>query len=111
MASLDIWTVLAALVCTFICGRVVTFKRGDKQYRFWVSFCAWLIAASSGCYAMSVTVTALKGMHVAPVSPWLLLMISVFAVLVFKSKGNIAAIVRLDWSDRWDGRNRRHAHK
>lgn len=98
-------TVMTAVVCLAICVRIVTFRRQDSRYRVGVSLAAYALAASTGCEALS----ALLGLYPAN-SPFMLLILLVLCVLVFRARGNVASIVRIDWSVRWHGAERR-GHK
>ena len=96
---------LTALVCMAICLRLVTFRRAGARYRFWNSMLAWVLAACAGCQALS----SFLGLY--PVrSPFVLITLVVLCVLVFRARGNVASIFRMEWSGQWDGRDRRRAH-
>lgn len=103
----DPWTLLAAVICGAICVRIVSYRRAGARYRVAVSLLAYVLAAATGCYSLSITLTALYGKHAAPVSPFLLVILLVVLVLVYRARGNVATVMRLDWSEVWDGRDRR----
>jgi len=94
--------VMSALICVAICVRLVTFRRAGARYRLWVSLLAYLLAASTGCQALA----SFLGMYQVH-SPFILAVLAVLCVLVFRAQGNVASIVRLQWPERWDGVNRR----
>jgi MFS family permease len=107
VVQLDVWTALAALACGAISARIVTYRRGDAQYKLRVSLCAWVLAAATGCYSLSVVLGAAVGQPVDSVSPWLVVVLLVLLGLVFKARGNVASILRLDWTSPWSGAERR----
>ncbi len=100
----DLWTLIAAALCAAICWRIVSYRREqDSAYRPTAALCAWLLAVGTGCFALSVCLGTS-----GPVSPFLLIILVVLAVLVFRARGNVALVVRLDWSAKWDGEERRN---
>ena len=103
----DPWTLLAGVMCGAICVRVATYQRNGARYRLGVSCMAYLLAAGAGCESLSVTLALLFAKPVTPVSPFLLLILLVVLGLVFRSQGNVARIMQLDWQDKWDGQERR----
>lgn len=103
----DPWTLAAASICSAICLRIATFRRGPLRYRFGVSLLAYLLCVGTGCYALTVALDLLRG-HAAPsVSPWLLIILGVVLVLVYRAKGNVARVLQMDFQDRWNGVDRR----
>lgn len=103
--SLDFWTLAAAAVCGAMCMRIVTWRRGDAQYKLKESLCAWIMAASAGCYSLSVVLSLLAARPVQLVSPWILVILVIVAIQVFRARGNVARVLRLDWG--WSGVDRR----
>lgn len=93
---------LTALVCAAICARLVAFRRDGARYRFGVSLLAYLLAASSGCQALAV----LLGVYLEH-SPFVLMILLVLCALVYRARGNVANILRLEWERVWDGKERR----
>ncbi|MCY1277441.1 putative 3TM holin [compost metagenome] len=104
---LDVWTMAAALICSAICARIVTYHRGAAKYKVGFSLMAWVLAAPTGCYSASVVLTTLAGRAVDPVSPLLVVVLLVLAVQVFLARGNVANVLRLSWDQPWSGIDRR----
>ena len=105
--SLDFWTVAAAAVCGAICMRIVTFRRGGLVYKLRESLVAWAIAAAAGCYSLSVVLSLLAGRPVEMVSPYLLVILVILMVQLFRARGNVARVLQLDWGGDWSGAERR----
>ena len=84
----DLVTLTAAAVCGAISCRIFT-------YRFGVSLCAYILAAGTGMQALSISLAVLMARHATPISPYLLAVLVVLLVLVYRNKGNIAPILRL----------------
>ncbi|MCY1312553.1 putative 3TM holin [compost metagenome] len=104
----DPWTLAAASICSAICVRIATFRRGPLRYRFGVSLLAYMLCVGTGCYALTVALDVLRGHEAASVSPWLLIILGVVLVLVYRAKGNVARVLQMDWPEKWDGKERRH---
>lgn len=103
--SLDFWTLAAAAVCGAMCTRIVTWRPRGEVYKFKESLCAWIMAAAAGCYSLSVLLSVLAGRPVQMVSPYLLVILLIVTVQVFRARGNVARVLRLDWG--WSGVERR----
>ena len=58
-------------------------------------------------YALSVVLYSACGQPVAPVSPLLVCLLFVMAVLLYRARGNVAAFLRVDWERPWSGVERR----
>lgn len=101
----DPMTLLTAMLCAAICVRLLAFRRKDARHRVGVSLMAWVLVAASGCQAIA----SLLGMYQVE-SPFMLVILLVICVLVFRARGNVASIFRTDWSAGWDGRDRRRVH-
>lgn len=95
---LDPISFLTALVCAAICARIVAFRRGAARYRPGISALAYILAASSGCQALAV----IFGLHLVQ-SPFVLVILIVLLALVWRARGNVANILRVEW----DGVERR----
>lgn len=106
-AMVDHWTLIAAALCGAICMRIMSYQREGARYRALVSLLAYILAMGTGCFALSVTVAAISGQYVNAVSPFLLVVLAVMLVLVYRAKGNVAQILRMEWTGKWDGRDRR----
>tara|TARA_R110000751_G_scaffold78736_1_gene158857 strand:- start:187 stop:501 length:315 start_codon:yes stop_codon:yes gene_type:complete len=92
----DIWTLIASGVCGGICGRVASYQRCGSRYRFGVSLCAWLLAVGSGGYSLSVLLGVLLGLTIYATSPFILLLLFSLLVLVWRARGNVAAVLRAE---------------
>lgn len=93
-------SILAAVVCMAICVRLVAFRRDGQRYRFGVSVLAYLLAMATGCQSLAT----LFGMY--PIeSPFVLGILVLLCVLVYRARGNVASIVRLEWA--WPAHERR----
>lgn len=78
-------TVLANIVTA---GRLICYRRGCSRYRPGVSFLAYVLIVCAGGQAIDTVVNA------AHVTPWEAGVAAVIAVLVWRARGNVAAIVR-----------------
>lgn len=105
--AVDPVTLLAALVCGAICVRIVAYRRGESTYRLGVSLCAYVLSAGSGAQAVKTMFGVLLHRPVPVVSPWLMIILLVLAVLVYRARGNVARIIQIGWEPRWSGINRR----
>jgi hypothetical protein len=102
----DPLTFLTALVCAAICWRLISFRRNDARHRVGVSLVAWVLAAATGCQAIASTL----GMYRVE-SPFVLVILLVVCTLVFRARGNLASIMRIDWAPSWNGNDRRRGAK
>lgn len=102
----DPMTWATALLCAAICVRLLTYRRKDARHRVGISFMAWVLAAACGCQAIA----SLFGLYQVD-SPFVLVVLAVLCGLVFLARGNVASILRLDWSPAWNGRDRRRGLK
>lgn len=109
MLLVDLWTVAAATMCGAISMRIVCWRRTVQRYRLGMSLAAWVLAMSSGSYAMYVGLYTLYGRPVPEVSPLLVVILLIVMVQVFRARGNVAAFFRVDWDSRWSGVERRKA--
>tara|TARA_Y100000766_G_scaffold84079_1_gene71483 strand:+ start:306 stop:599 length:294 start_codon:yes stop_codon:yes gene_type:complete len=91
---IDLSTLIAAMLCSAICWRVATFRRQGARYRPGMSVCAYLLAVGTGGYSLTVALASFTGRPVAPVSPFLLIVFVILAVMVWRSRGNVAAVLR-----------------
>lgn len=102
----DPMTVLVGLVCAAICLRLIAFRRKSARHRVGISYMAWVLAAASGCQAIA----SLLGMYVVQ-SPFVLVVLLIFCGMVFRARGNLASVLRIEWSTAWNGRDRRRGAK
>ncbi|MCY1442434.1 putative 3TM holin [compost metagenome] len=101
----DPWTLAAASVCAAICMRIACYRREGARYRVGVSLLAYLLAVGTGCFSLTVVIDVLRGYaHLHTVSPWLLLVLMVVAILIYRAKGNVARIIS---EAPWNGVDRR----
>ncbi|MEH6565574.1 MAG: phage holin family protein [Halopseudomonas sp.] len=91
---IDLSTLAASTLCGFICWRVATFRRDGARYRLGMSLCAYLLAVGTGGYWLSVTLCLLTKAPIAPISPFLVIVFIILAVLVWQARGNVAAVLR-----------------
>lgn len=103
----DLWALGAAFICSAICVRIASYRREGARYRAGVSLLAYLLCVGTGCYSLTVYLDMLRGHSHASLSPWLLIILMVLAVLVYRARGNVARIIQIDWEQRWDGVDRR----
>lgn len=92
----DLWTLIAGWLCGAICYRIATYRRAGARYRAGVSWLAYLLAVGTGCEALRITLSVLFSKPVTPVSPFLLTVLVVLVALVYRARGNVARILRMD---------------
>lgn len=92
----DPWTLAAAALCGAICFRIALYRRQGARYRAGVSWLAYLLAAATGCEWLTVVLAVLLAKPVPEVSPYLLIVLAVLLVLVYRAGGNVARILRMD---------------
>ncbi|UHG99188.1 phage holin family protein [Pseudomonas sp. 7-41] len=92
----DPWTFAAAAICGAICFRITVYQRQGARYRAGVSWCAYALAAATGCEWLSVMLAILLAKPATAVSPFILIVLLVLAVLVYRAGGNVARILRMD---------------
>lgn len=84
-AIVAIVVVLANLLTA---GRLIFYRRKCSRYRFGMAALAYLLIVCSGGRAIDVVVNS------AYVTPWEAGFAAVIAVLVWRARGNVAAIMR-----------------
>ena len=92
----DPWTLIAGGLCGAICIRIAIYRREGARYRAGVSWLAYALAAATGCEWLSILLAALFAKPTPAVSPFLLIVLLVLAVLVYRARGNVARILRMD---------------
>jgi hypothetical protein len=92
----DLWTLAAAAICGAISFRIAFYQRQGARYRAGVSWCAYALAAATGCEWLSVMLAILLAKPTTAVSPFILIVLLVLAVLVYRAGGNVARILRMD---------------
>ncbi|MBC3233996.1 phage holin family protein [Pseudomonas lurida] len=92
----DPWTLIAGAVCGAICIRIAMYRRDGARYRPGVSWLAYALAVATGCEWLSILMAVLFAKPTTAVSPYLLIVLLVLAVLVYRAGGNVARIVRMN---------------
>ena len=92
----DPWTLAAAAICGAICFRIAFYRRQGARYRAGVSWCAYVLAAATGCEWLSVMLAVLLARPTTAVSPFILVVLLVLLVLVYRARGNVARILRME---------------
>jgi len=92
----DPWTLIAGALCGAICLRIAAYRRDGARYRAGVSWLAYLLAVGTGCESLQITLATLMAKPAPTVSPFLLMVLVVLLVLVYRAKGNVARILRMD---------------
>lgn len=92
----DPWTLIAGALCGAICFRIAAYRRKGARYRAGVSWLAYLLAVGTGCESLLITLSVMTAKPVLTVSPFLLMVLIVLLVLVYRAQGNVARILRMD---------------
>lgn len=92
----DPWTLIAGALCGAICFRIAVYRREGARYRAGVSWLAYLLAVGTGCESLQITLATLTAKSPPAVSPFLLMVLVVLLVLVYRARGNVARILRMD---------------
>lgn len=92
----DPWTLIAGALCGAICYRIAAYRRHGARYRAGVSWLAYLLAVGTGCESLLITMSVMTTKPVPAVSPFLLMVLLVLAVLVYRARGNVARILKMD---------------
>ncbi|MGY2277428.1 MULTISPECIES: phage holin family protein [Pseudomonas] len=92
----DPWTLIAGALCGAICLRIAVYRREGARYRAGVSWLAYLLAVGTGCESLQITLATLTAKPAPAVSPFLLMVLVVLLVLVYRARGNVARILRMD---------------
>ena len=92
----DPWTLIAGTLCGAICYRIAAYRRDGARYRAGVSWLACLLAVGTGCESLLITLSVMFSKPVPTVSPFLLMVLIVLSVLVYRARGNVARILRMD---------------
>ncbi|WP_371365473.1 phage holin family protein [Pseudomonas sp. QL9] len=76
--------------CAYLAGatRMIFYRRGDSQYRRGISLLASLLGASMAISGLEII------LYQQPVSVWRAIGACALCVLIFRSRGNIAALLR-----------------
>lgn len=83
---------LAAIACLLIVVRLITFKKGDKRYRFFISLVAWLIINASVSVVLWLIFAGFTSIF-----PALLVTAFLYAVAIklIACRGNVAALFHM----------------
>lgn len=81
---------IAVLANILTAGRLICYRRGCSRFRPGVSVLAYVLIVCSGGQAIDTLVNS------AYVTPWEAGFAAVIAVLVWRARGNVAAIMRCD---------------
>jgi len=92
----DPWTLLAGGVCGAICIRIAFYRRAGARYRAGASWLAYALAAATGSEWLSILLGVLLSKPTPAVSPFMLIVLLVLVVLVYRARGNVARILRMD---------------
>lgn len=92
----DPWTLIAGALCGAICIRIAIYRREGARHRPGVSWLAYALAVGTGCEWLSIIMAVLFAKPTPAVSPFLLIVLLVLAVLVYRARGNVARIVRMN---------------
>lgn len=91
-------------LCLVLFLRLFTFQRGALRFRRNISFMAWVTMAASAAAVIYIA----TGKLTLPAFAWpLVLILAVFTWLVWRAKGNLAAVLRP--AAGWNGLERRKA--
>ena len=86
-------TFLTLLASVAVCLRLLTYHRSaDARHRLGASWCAWLLIASTGGHALQILLAG----PAAHASVWDLGLLIVLAVLTYRTRGNVAQLMRFD---------------
>ncbi|WP_438767888.1 phage holin family protein [Kushneria sp. TE3] len=86
-------TICALLISLAICGRLLTYRRRGARYRRRISWLAYGLFVGSGTLAIQI----LAGRYIAlPISWSFVILLAVCAVLIYRARGNVAHIVRVN---------------
>lgn len=71
------------------CARLLTYERGDSNFKPHMSWIAYILVVCSGGQAIDAA------LEPVPVTIWASIISIVLCVLILRAKGNVAAIVRI----------------
>lgn len=80
---------IVILANTFTAARLMCYRRGCSRYRPMVSFLAYMLIVCAGWQVIDILVN-----HTIP-APWVAGQAAAIAALVWRTKGNVAALGRL----------------
>lgn len=106
MISDQFVALMQATFCGGICFMIAfKFNRGDSNYQFIPSLCAFGLASLFGQQWLSIIGRILFYGEWPTVSVYNTLIFGIMFILIVRSKGNVARVFRFDSG--WDGRERR----
>ncbi len=71
------------------CGRLLSYQRGEGQFKYHFSSLAYVLIVCTGGQAIVATLES------APVSLWASILSVVLCALIVRAKGNVATLVRV----------------
>lgn len=80
---------LSVIACLLIVGRLITFKKDGKRYRFFISLAVWVII--NICVSIALWLI-FAGFHSVLLAIVTTLFLYVFAIQLFICRGNFAAL-------------------
>jgi len=83
-----LFALISVVANVLTAGRLICYRRGCSRYRFGMSVLAYVLIVCAGGAAIDTLVNA------AHVTPWEAGFAAVITVLVWRARGNVAAIVR-----------------
>ena len=85
----NIITVVFIVANVISCGRLLSYQRGEGQFKYHFSCLAYVLIVSTGGQAIVATLESV------PVSLWASILSVVLCVLIVRAKGNVATLVRV----------------
>ena len=71
------------------CGRLLSYRRAAGEFKFRMSFLAYVLIVSTGGQAIAAM------LQPEPISIWASVLSIVLCVLIVRAKGNVASLVRV----------------
>lgn len=87
--ALQLLNSLSAVACFLIVIRLITFKKGDKRYRFFISLVVWVIINACVSIALWLIVSGFKSIFLAVIAT---IVLYAFSLQLFICRGNLAAL-------------------
>lgn len=87
---MNIPTVVTLICAVLICARLLTYRRNGARYRLGYSCAAWLLIAGTGTVAIRIITQSSY-----PAGWGIAIVMTVFACLVWRARGNVAHIIQL----------------
>ena len=87
MANIITFVFIAANVIS--CGRLLSYQRGEGQFKYHLSCLAYILIVCTGGEAIVAT------LEPVPISLWASILSVVLCSLIVRAKGNVATLVRV----------------